>query len=206
MKKKLCIWIIGTMLLSISAAGQPLSSSELAGKKLYTSLEEALQAPDSVYRLKLNRRLKCDSLPPEIFACRNLQELHVTGARLSVLNQAVGELKNLTVLSLYHNRLVALPETIGDLSRLQTLIISRNLISTLPKSIGKLQNLTLIDAWGNPLYTLPNEISALQKTLKTLDCRQIALRDYEYDKMVELLPQTNIIITSACNCNSDRDK
>jgi Leucine-rich repeat (LRR) protein len=183
-----------------------LSDSELAGKKLYTSLEEALQTPDSVYRLKLNKRLKCDSLPPEIFACKNLQELHLTGTKLSVLNQAIGELKNLTLLSLYHNRLVTLPETIGNLSRLQTLIISRNLISTLPKNIGKLQNLVLIDAWGNPLYTLPDEISALQKTLKILDLRQIPLRDYEYDKMAELLPQTSIIITSACNCNSDRDK
>jgi Leucine-rich repeat (LRR) protein len=206
MQKSGFIWIIGMMLMGISAMGQPLNDSDLAKKKLYTSLEEALQEPDSVYRLKLNKRLKCDSLPPELFACKNLQELYLMGTKLSVLNQAIGKLKNLTLLSLYHNKLVTLPETIGQLSRLRTLIISRNLISTLPKNIGKLQNLTLLDAWDNPLYTLPDEIKMLQETLKTLDLRQIALRDYEYDKMVELLPQTNIIITSACNCNNNREK
>jgi Leucine-rich repeat (LRR) protein len=206
MKKRSFVWIIGVMLAGMSVVGQPLSDSELAKKKLYTSLEEALQEPDSVYRLKLKKRLKCDSLPSELFACKNLQELYLMGTKLSVLNQAIGELKNLTLLNLYHNKLVMLPETIGNLSRLRTLIISKNLISTLPKSIGKLQNLTLIDAWDNPLYTLPDEIIALQKTLKILDLRQIALRDYEYDKMVELLPKTNIIITSACNCNNNREK
>ena len=205
-KKRDLICIIGLILIGLNVMGQPLSDRELAQKKLYTSLEEALREPDSVYRLKLNKRLKCDSLPPELFACKNLQELYLMGTKLSVLNQAIGELENLTLLNLYHNKLVTLPETIGQLSRLRTLIISRNLISILPKSIGKLQNLTLIDAWDNPLYTLPSEISALQKTLKTLDLRQVALRDYEYDKMVELLPQTNIIITSACNCNNNREK
>jgi len=205
-QKRSLIGIVGMMLFVVSVIAQPLSDSELSKKKIYTSLEKALQEPDSVYRLKLKKRLKRDSLPPELFACKNLQELYLMGTKLSILNQAIADLQNLTMLNLYHNKLVSLPETIGQLSNLRTLVISRNLIGTLPASVGNLKNLTLLDAWDNPLYTLPEEITSLQNTLKILDLRQIALYDYEYDKMVELLPQTDIIITSACNCNNNREK
>ncbi|MBO4645512.1 MAG: leucine-rich repeat domain-containing protein [Bacteroidales bacterium] len=187
-----------------SVASQPIPDAELQQKRVFTSLEEALAVPGEVYRLKL--KIKSDSLPEEIFQLYNLQELTAARCKLNVLNQRIGTLSNLTYLNLSGNHLVRLPASIGQLTHLRTLIISRNLIEELPETISHLHQLTYIDAWENPLYTLPESISELENTLKTIDLRQIDLRDWELEKMEQLLPNTKIEVTSTCDCHSTRGK
>ena len=94
---------------------------------------------------------------------------------------------------------------IGNLKNLKYLCISRNIIETLPNSISNLKQLTYIDAWDNPLYILPESIKALQKSLQTLDLRQIPLTKTEYKAMQELLPNTEILFTDICECENRRD-
>lgn len=171
----------------------------------YTSLEAALLEPQKVYRLKLTKLSKRDSLPEELFQFTELRELTIKGCRLCVLNQRIGELGKLQFLNLDRNKLVRLPETIGKLSDLRFLIISRNLIETLPNSIGNLKRLSSIDAWDNPLYVLPDTIAVLENTLKTLDLRQIPLTKSEYEAMEKLLPNTEILFTDICECENRRD-
>ena len=173
--------------------------------RIYTSLEEALSASGPVYRLKLTKLPKRDSLPDELFQLTQLRELTVKGCRLCVVNQRIGELCHLRYLNLDHNKLVRLPNTIGRLAELHTLVISRNMIETLPDSIAKLKQLVEIDAWDNPLYVLPESIKALKKTLKTLDLRQIPLTKWEYEEMEYLLPETKILFTDICECENRRD-
>lgn len=173
--------------------------------RIYTSLEEALSASGPVYRLKLTKLPKRDSLPEELFQLTQLRELTVKGCRLCVVNQRIGELCHLRYLNLDHNKLVRLPNTIGRLAELHTLVISRNMIETLPDSIAKLKQLVEIDAWDNPLYVLPESIKALKKTLKTLDLRQIPLTKWEYEEMEYLLPETKILFTDICECENRRD-
>lgn len=173
--------------------------------RIYTSLEEALKASGPVYRLKLTKLPKRDSLPDELFQLTQLRELTVKGCRLCIVNQRIGELKHLQYLNLDHNKLLRLPNTIGRLHELRTLVISRNMIETLPDSIAKLKKLAVIDAWDNPLYVLPESIKALQKTLKTLDLRQIPLTKREYEEMEYLLPETKILFTDICECENRRD-
>jgi len=190
--------------MTISSKAQILNPDELALKKIYTTLEDALKNPKEVYRLKLVGKPKCDSIPDEIFSLPNLQELTIRRCKLQLVNNRISELKNLQYLNLDQNRLVKLPESLCKLSELKTLIISRNYISYLPDNIGKLKKLTAIDAWDNQIYILPKSIAKLSETLEILDLRQVAIKSDEYEDMTSLLPKTKIFYTSFCECKDSR--
>ena len=172
---------------------------------IYTSVEAALKADKPVYRLKITKLAKKDSLPEELFQLTELRELTVKGCKLFLLNQNIGKLTKLQYLNLDHNKLLRLPETLGNLTDLRTLVISRNIVETLPESIGNLHQLATIDAWGNPLFVLPHSITNISKTLKVLDLRQIPLNKWEYEAMEVLLPDTDIKFTDICECENRRD-
>lgn len=167
---------------------------------VYKSIDEALMNVDKAYRLKLVNKRRMDSLPEKIFQLKNLRELTVKGCKLEVLNQRICELDKLIYLNVGSNHLVRLPESIGKMKELKGLVISRNKIYELPESIGQLTKLEIIDAWDNPLYVLPASITNLAETLQIFDLRQVAIRESELDKMEKLLPKTNILTTSFCDC------
>lgn len=202
------MWLICFMLCNISGTAQK-TSTLLYGPndngRTYTSLEEALQATEPVYRLKLTKLPTRDSLPEELFQLTELRELTVKGCRLCIVNQRIGELKHLQYLNLDRNKLVHLPNAIGQLTELRKLTASRNLLETLPDSISKLKQLTSIDVWDNPMYFLPESINALENTLQTLDIRQIPIRKSELEAMEKLLPKTQILFTDICECENRRD-
>lgn len=168
---------------------------------VYKSIDDALLHADRAFRLKLVNKRKMDSLPEKIFQLTNLRELTVKGCKLQVLNRRISEFKKLVYLNVGSNRLVRLPETIGDMQELKGLVISRNKIYELPESIGKMSKLEIIDAWDNPLYVLPASITNLAETLKIFDLRQVAVRESELEQMEKLLPNTNILTTSFCDCS-----
>lgn len=168
----------------------------------YKSLDDALKNPEQVYRLKLVNKHRMDSLPEKLFMLTNLRELTVKGCKLNVLNQQISQLKKLVYLNVSCNHLVRLPESIGELPAIKALVISRNNIVELPNSIGNLSTLELIDAWDNPLYVLPDSISKLAETLKIMDLRQISIKNEEFEAMQKLLPKTNIMATSYCECSA----
>lgn len=205
MKKLITIITISLILARVSAQKNNTPYTPDDNGKIYTSLTEALQEPEKVYRLKLTKLSNRDSLPEELFQLTELRELTVKGCRLCVLNQNIDKLTKLEILNLDKNKLLRLPESIGNLKNLKYLCISRNIIETLPNSISNLKQLTYIDAWDNPLYILPESIKALQKSLQTLDLRQIPLTKTEYKAMQELLPNTEILFTDICECENRRD-
>ena len=127
------------MMAMLAVKAQTLSEEALKQQPVYTSLEEALQNPEKVYRLKL--KIKADSLPEEMFQLHNLQEFTAARCKLNVLNQSIGKLTNLEYLNVMGNHLIRLPETLGNLVNLKTLVICRNLIESLPESIGNLKKL-----------------------------------------------------------------
>lgn len=187
--------------LSLDAQKPRYGYSQDDDGTVYKSIEEALLHADKAYRLKLVNKRKMDSLPEKIFLLKNLRELTVRGCKLEVLNQRISELDKLIYLNVGCNRLVRLPESIGDMKELKGLVISRNKIYELPESIGKMSKLEIIDAWDNPLYVLPASITQLAETLKIFDLRQVAIRSSELEQMEKLLPNTNILTTSFCDCS-----
>ena len=198
-------FIVTTLSLCDAQKNSLILYSTTDDGKVYSSLEEALQEPQNVYRLKLTKLAQRDSLPEELFKLTELRELTIKGCRLCIVNQKINLLTHLQYLNLDHNKLVRLPESIGMLQDLRTLVVSRNLLETFPDAIAKLKNLVTIDAWDNPLYVLPESISQLASTLQTLDLRQIPITKSEYEAMERLLPKTQILFTDICECENHRD-
>jgi Leucine-rich repeat (LRR) protein len=98
----------------------------------------------------------------------NLQQLDLSGKKLSSLSDSIGNLINLQRLNLYYNELETLPDSIGNLINLQYLSLSNNKFSSLPDSIGNLINLQELYLSKNKLESLPDSISNLIN-LKKLD-------------------------------------
>ena len=182
-----------------------MSSEELTKQKIFTSLEEALREPDKVYRLTLKRLKKTDSLPEEIFLLKNLQELTVINSKLQTVNRNIAQFAYLQYLNLDHNRLVKLPDELTHLVHLNKLIICRNMLYKLPEAIGNMTSLREIIAWGNDLYSMPESIATLSETLQLLDLRQISFRKSEIEKIEMQLPNTKILYTNLCDCQSNRN-
>ncbi|PSR02518.1 MAG: hypothetical protein BRD50_07205 [Bacteroidetes bacterium SW_11_45_7] len=150
-------------------SSQLLSLDELKKKKVYYSIESALQNPDQVYKLSLYHNAML-ALPSVIEKFDNLQVLDVSRNRLSELPEEIGELDNLQYLNVEDNQITELPKSIKNLDNLRVLNVRRNDITKLPKEIGQLQNLEELTLEYNALYSLPAEISNL-KNLQTLNLK-----------------------------------
>lgn len=133
--------------------------------KWYYSLEEALQAPDSVFYFSLDAGR--DELPLEILAFKNLKRLDISMNKFEYLPEEIGELHNLELLWATHGFIKELPTSIGNLKNLSRLILIGNDLSSIPNSIGNLESLEELNLNGNPIRELPPELFRL-KRLKRL--------------------------------------
>lgn len=194
------VFAILILLVSTAAYGQRFSIEDLEYLDEYTSLEEALLNPDSVYRLRLRGRLKL--VPPEVFSSfPNLQELNLSKNRLKEIPPEIQMLKNLKKLSLFKNRIEALPPEIGELENLEELIINNNELETLPEEIGKLKKLRYIDLWSNNIVGLPESISDIP-ALQEVDLRVIVMTESEQEEIKLLLPNAKVHMDEHCNCGN----
>ncbi|MCT4580450.1 MAG: DUF1963 domain-containing protein [Flavobacteriales bacterium] len=135
------------------------------------TLKEALQAaPDQVEYLWINNWTKA-SFPKEILLFKNLKKLTIhspsnhakeTVEALTEIDDAIGNLSQLTELHISNTSIQHLPESIGKLKLLERIHISNNQITTLPKSIVTLPNLKYLWASRNQIQTVPEKIELAQ--------------------------------------------
>ena len=177
---------------------QLLDSTALSASPVYTTLEEALKNPDTVYRLDLKRN-KLKTFPKEILQLKNLQELNLSKNQMIELSEELGELINLQVLDISSNKLQSLPASIGKLRNLIKISAGRNEIIAIPPQIGTLENLEVLDLWDNNLSEFPDEMSNLKK-LRWMDLRAILIEDDVQERIQKMLPKTKIHFSPSCNC------
>ena len=168
-------------------------------QKVWKSLSEALQKPDSVFRLDLSKR-KLKEVPPEVFQLTELRELNLGRNQLTEIPENIYKLSNLQRLYLNNNRLTALPQRIGTLKNLQLLDLDRNRIEALPPEIGMLINLEVLSMWDNELSDLPDDIKSLRSILRKLELRGILFNEEQQKRFHDLLPYTTIYLSPPCNC------
>lgn len=145
-----------------AAAPALLSTAELAAKPVFYTMDEAMLAPETVYRLNLSGQ-KLKEFPLEILFFRNLQELNLSNNKLETVPPEIATLTNLQVLNLHKNRLVSVPDELGDLRNLRELYLNRNRIMYFTIGIVGLQQLGYMDVSQNLLNL--SEIEFLQKRL-----------------------------------------
>ena len=166
--------------------------------KCFTSIEKALEMPDSVFCLKL-RRKGLTEFPTEIFRFKNLRQLDLGNNKIAAIPDNIGELKKLEVLNIERNKLVILSKSIGDLPSLRYLDLGMNSIQALPFEIGKLGNLEFLQIWANEVTALPRSMEKLHK-LRWLDMRTILLTASEREDIIDMFPDANILLSPDCNC------
>jgi Leucine-rich repeat (LRR) protein len=178
---------------------QLLSLAELDTTHIYT-LEEALeQNPLKIYKLSL-KKMKLTEIPLEVFKFKNLQFLDVQKNKLKTLPIRIGEFKYLQVINITANKIEVVTKELGELTHLKRFHAGSNDISSIPPEIKNLKELVFIDLWGNNIGSLPLEVQELKENLKEIDMRQIQMNKEEHQKIQNLLPDTKIKFSQACNC------
>lgn len=184
------------LLVLISFSGQ--AQEMPPGHRTFTSLEEALQQPDSVYSLSL-RKNRLTQIPKEVFLLKNLERLDLSRNRISVIPDELSSLKNLRELDLSKNELTQISPAVGELENLIVLRLYLNNITALPAQLGQLTKLEVLDIWGTELEYFPDELARLT-SLKVLDLRVILIEKEQQKRLQELLPNAKIHFSNTCNC------
>lgn len=168
--------------------------------KVFTSLEAALANPDSVYILSLKGK-KLTTIPDEVFTFKHLLVLDLSKNRIESLPSSIGQLSNIVELDLSNNKLTQLPAEITQLQALRKLSLNRNSIDTLPENIGMMTSLEVLEMWDNEIAYLPESMKNL-KHLRILELRGILISEEQQKEFVDLLPETKIYMSPACNCKT----
>lgn len=113
------------------------------------------------YRQKQSDELL--EIPKELFRCKELRKLSLSGYDLSPLDKGENELDCpfMETLGLTRGGLKQLPPCIRKMTHLTHLEIQKQFIKTIPLWIGELKNLVHLDLWKNQLKELPEEIGNL---------------------------------------------
>jgi Leucine-rich repeat (LRR) protein len=167
------------------AQGQLLDSAALAKEKTYTSLEEALEEPEKVYKLDLSIYAEKDlsdlSLwSDELSKFKNIQELMISiESDKNVLSKIplFKGLNNLQKLKLENIRLGNFQESeiksffdeLSSLPRLEELNLSKNNLSSKQLFLRNLKNLKILNLNDNVIQSLTTEFLGLEN-LKELYC------------------------------------
>lgn len=122
-------------------------------EKIYTSIDDAMEFPDSVEILDLSGK-ELSKIPNEIYQMKNLKELY-----LGII-QYIGAIST--------NEIAKLPNELFQLEKLEILDLGQNKIRNIPPDIKKLKRLRILNLRGNPVKKLPSEIGLLGK-LEILD-------------------------------------
>ncbi|MDR1847934.1 MAG: leucine-rich repeat domain-containing protein [Bacteroidales bacterium] len=149
------------------------SLSGISQEREFTSLEEAMLSPDSVFSLTL-RKSHLKAIPSEIYTLKHLKRL-----------------------SLSRNNITEISDSIALLRELHYLDLSSNNVSSLPPAMATLPIDTLI-LWDNPIYALDTSFAALP--LLYLDMRAITQTKKEQDAIISLFPKAKIRRNRPCNC------
>jgi Leucine-rich repeat (LRR) protein len=98
-------------------------------------------------------------LPPALFACSALEELHVYGNAITKLPSEVGRLRSLRVLNIGRNCINALPSSLAQCERLESLLVYENVLTSFPPGFDRMPSLKVLNVECNPdLPVVPRDI------------------------------------------------
>lgn len=132
--------------------------------KEFTSMEDAMKSPLSVYFLKLDNK-QLTAIPEGISKMKNLQYLNLGFNQITEIPDFICTLTQLTDLILYYNQISKAPECIGNLTNIRALYLSNNKLTALPEGIGRLNKIITLSLSDNPLVSLPAAIINLKRPI-----------------------------------------
>ncbi len=149
--------------------------AELNKLKKYTSLKEALQNPESVFRLDLKKQNLLE-FPKEILRFNNLQELDLGNNSIDSLPSELNQLKKLQILSISKNKFRNIPGIIFQIGHLKDLDVSGLMMNDFPEDLAKLKELTKITADGCGFQKFPLGLCKI-KTLERINLNRNQIKN-----------------------------
>jgi len=135
---------------------------------------------------KYRRKAGFMPLPEAFDELTELDELDLSGNKLTELPSNFGMLEKLDELDLSGNKLTELPSSFGKLTALQTLDLSHNQLTRLPDEIGELRSLSLLNLFYNELGEMPSTFGKL----KNLQWLNLSGNKQLFAKIDDALPST----------------
>lgn len=173
-------------------------TSEFRDEPLYTDLKIALEHPERVKRLALNRK-KLKQIPKEVFTLPNLWELDLSKNKLRSIPSEIRFLKKLRVLNLERNALENVPKELCELVKLEVLNLRKNELYQLPDCLTELGRLNYLIISSNPIFKLPKSLHGMVQLIE-FDARSTDVHPDAIKSLQQALPATRILWDSDCNC------
>ncbi|XP_047467116.1 leucine-rich repeat-containing protein 57 [Mugil cephalus] len=158
---------------------------QLTGKGLQEFPEELQRLTSNLRTVDLSGN-RIEILPDSVGNFLQLKSLTMNSNRLTCLPSEIGKLKKLETLSLNGNRIQQLNPALGQLKALRTLSLAGNQISEFPSGLGTLRHLDLLDLSRNQIRNVPPEVSELQAIEINLNQNQISVVSPEVSRCPRL--------------------
>jgi Leucine-rich repeat (LRR) protein len=194
---------IGIFNFGVRVNAQLISYDQLDTCKVFRSIEEAMLSPSIVYRLDLSKH-KLKEFPKEIFLFTNLNELKISRNKIIEIPDDIQKLRYLQRLDMQRNALDTITLAMCELRNLKTLNLSENFITGIPNEIEQMSELEYMILWQNPIEYYPNSLGMLEE-LKVLDLLHNLINERTQDRLRNILPKTNIVMSPPCNCGMQEE-
>ena len=114
-----------------TSSGQVMDALDLDTCRTYKDLEAALEDPDKVYKLQLQKE-KLKEFPKEILKFTQLRVLDLRKNKLISIPVEIGELEYLEAVNFSKNKIVDFPEGLTKCRHLKEIVLSQNELDSLP--------------------------------------------------------------------------
>jgi Leucine-rich repeat (LRR) protein len=188
---------------ALRVEAQLIEYEQLDTCKVYHSLEEAMLNPSIVYRLDLSKQ-KLKEFPKEIFLFLNLNDLKISRNKIIDVPDDIKKLRYLQRLDMQRNALDTITVAMCELRNLRQLNLSENFITGIPNEIEQMTELKYMILWQNPIEYYPNSLGMLEK-LEVLDLLHNLINERTQDRLRNILPKTNIVMSPPCNCGMQEE-
>ena len=163
-----------------------MPEKEVAFKKVYTSIEEALKNKKDVYilhisdtslnikvedliklkklqRINLSCKIDLDTFPGDLVKLKNLQWVKIYNNNIRHVSRFTQYLEYLEILYLENNEITEFPVWLNKYNEhLEFVSFKGNKICGIPREIKMLKNISVLDLSDNNLKTIPYEIGELE--------------------------------------------
>lgn len=202
------------LILSLSDYNAEFISDDLANLKSLENLnlswnpciaKQHLALPLTTRSLNLSE-CELTSIPPAVFACKNLSRLYLSENTIGSLPAELWSLTSLRELDCSDNNLKVLPDEMCDLIRLESFDCSWNKLTELPDDLGMLESLNSLNLENNDISVLPESLT----DCNNLTCLWLSGNPFSQqyiEHLQKLLPHTTITFKSSymSRCRDHRE-
>lgn len=189
-----CFFVLLLLLILTFSRGNIVAQEiDYSSKKLFLSYSEALQNPDSVYKLCMGGQ-DLKQIPEDIIIFNNLREINLSQNFIQEIPDYFCSLVSLREIKLSNNGLKKISDKFSNLKNLKRLDLSNNPDIFDNKIFGIilcLNDLEELDLSFNNLKSLPDTLCNLKK-LKILDLSGNKFEETQKQKIRNCLKNTKI--------------